>query len=133
MTLNVDQAFLGISYKYPREPDESGNAKRVSDEENINQSINEILTTPLGTRFMNEEWGSNLELLQFEPNDAVLESLLITEIGDALRKFETRIQMTSIDFQDVNEAQKDCLIHYRIRASNEIASFVFPFYKEINQ
>lgn len=123
--------FLGVSLRYPLQVGTNGRPLLAASEDNIKQSINSILTTPLGTRFYLEEYGSNLHKLTFKPQNEVLLSLLRFHIPDALEKWEKRINLTSIEFEFVEESKVDCLIFYRILSSNEIDSFIFPFYREL--
>ena len=124
-------AYLGTSYKYPLQPGAGGRPVFVSGEENIRQSINSILSTPIGTRFYLEEYGSNVHRLTFTPQDEVLKSLLRFHIPDAMGKWEKRIKVTEVQFKAFTESEVENVIFYRILASNEIDSFIFPFYREI--
>ena len=56
--------------------------------ERINQSINHILSTRIGTRFFLPEFGSKLYTLIFEPNDFILYDLIKRYVKEALEKWE---------------------------------------------
>lgn len=124
--------FLGISSKYPRELDARGQIINVDGVTSVKQSIASILETPVGERYFNRSWGSNVNLLQFHPIDEVLFSLLNHHIRDALNKFEKRIRVIGIECkQNVNTV--NCNITYEILESNQLDNLVFPFNTEVNQ
>lgn len=123
--------YLGKGEKFPLQPTISNAVALVDGEDLIKQSIFDILSTSLGTHFPNEEYGSDLFQLTFGPNDIRFESLVNFMISEALFNWEKRIQVTSIDTYLDNENKVNCLIKYMILASNEVDSFVFPYYKII--
>lgn len=123
--------YLGKSFKYPLQPTEVGQIEKVSDTESIKQSFFVILSTPVGTYFFLEEFGSNLHKLKFEPNDKILESLLRYNVVDAINRWEKRAKLMDVYFQDVSSSQKNIIITFQNKQKNEIDSFVYPFYKEL--
>ena len=124
-------AYLGVAEKYPFQPDLNSGVLLTSGYDLIQQSIADIIETPIGDRGFLEEYGSNCSLLNFMPNDAILASLLTYHISDALYKWERRIQVMTIDCKAVNTSQMNCELKYRILASNEVKTFTYPFYREI--
>lgn len=124
--------FLGISEKFPLQPNMNSGVELVADFESINQSINDILSTPIGLRFFNEYYGSNLHYLQFEPNDSVFRALAIYFSFDAITKWEKRIKLKSVDVQ--METEKSFIIlPYNVIQGNQEGNFIYPFYREIIQ
>lgn len=99
----------------------------------VEQSILSILTTPVNSRFFLRSYGSKLEELIFEPNDKVLESLLRTYVFEALETWETRAEFTDVEiaFPKDSQVRVDITITYRILPSNEINSFIYPFYRKL--
>lgn len=124
-------SYLGKGEAFPLLPDVSGGVSLLADKELIVQSIKDILGTPKGSRFYVEEFGSDLRLLTFEPQDAILKSLGFFYIAEALFTWEKRIRVSDIDFQKIDESSCNFIISYRILASNEVDAFVYPFYKEL--
>lgn len=122
-------AYLGTAVEYPITLID-GKESVVGGIEVINSSITKILSTPVGSRLFLREYGSRINELIFEPNDAILLRLLRTNILGALTKWETRAK-----FLDVNMSTGDdmvlCDIKYRILRSNEFNSFVYPIYKSL--
>ena len=123
------QFYLGKAIKHPIEL-VSGRAELIGGYNIINQSIRDILSTPVGTRLMLPEYGSRLDEMAFEPNDSVLAGALRMLIAEALGAWEKRTRFVSVDVSvDGNVA--NCMIYHQPLASNEIQSFVFPFYKSL--
>jgi hypothetical protein len=120
-----------IAFKYPIQASSTGKVLMVDEAEAIKQSIACILGTPIGTRYFLENYGSNVEMLTFEQNDPVLKSLLSYFVAEALQKWEKRIRLITVQFEEVGESQMNVHIIYRIKKKNVIDSFVYPFYKEI--
>jgi len=101
--------------------------------ERINDSIHIILSTRTGERPFNPEFGSLLPKLVFEQNDGVLHRLLMFHTGDALRRWEPRIEVMSVTIlDDMNQDRNEVgvYIQYRIRNSHIKGSYVYPFERE---
>jgi phage baseplate assembly protein W len=124
-------AFLGIGEKFSFQPDINAGVALVSDLALIEQSIFDILSTPISTRIYLENYGSYLHLLRFQPNDYVLEAMGYHTIKDSLDTWEGRIQVTDVTGIDVTDSQMNFLITFLILGSNQINSFVFPFFRTI--
>lgn len=127
----MSKAYLGTAFKYPFQPNERAQIAKASDMEAIKQNIYVILTTPLGTYFYIEDFGSNLHKLKFEQNDAVLESLLQFHVTEAITKWEKRAKIIDVQFEDVSDSQKNIIITFVHKQRNEIDSYIYPFYKEL--
>lgn len=128
MALN-EKLYLGIGMKLPIGL-VGGAAETVSGSLCVEQSIMSILTTPIGSRFFLYDYGSRLDELLFEPNDIVLEDLLRLFIFESLIKWEKRAKFTDIEF-GFSDVRVDCVIKYKLLPSNEINSFIFPFYRKL--
>ena len=70
--------------------------KRIDSLKHLKQSINDILTTPIGSRVMRREYGSELFKLIDKPMSAQLNSDCIAASAKALRKWEPRITVKKI-------------------------------------
>ena len=69
----------------------------------IRQSIQDILTTPLGTRVMRREYGSLLFALTDAPMDRVTVLDIIQASVSAIRRWESRVAVDRIQVTDVTE------------------------------
>lgn len=121
--------YLGTSWAYPLEV-ANGTVTNVSDKKLIEQSISDALNTPVGTKFFLGEYGSRLRKLLFEQNDEVLKDLLDLFIAETIKKWEKRIKLIGVSYT-INGTAMECEITYRILNSNEVDSFIYPFYRNI--
>ncbi len=96
----------------------------------ILQSILRILLTPIGKIIFNPDFGSRVHELQFQPNDDILKNMLQFFIDEAITKWEKRVKFVGITF-DVEDDKILCHISVRVLATNEVQTFVFPFYKKL--
>jgi len=70
--------------------------KVLAGTDHIRQSVVDILTTPLGTRVMLPEYGSNLADLVDNPLDPTLAIKIIMASAGALARWEPRIRIDRI-------------------------------------
>lgn len=120
-------AYLGTAVTYPISVT-NGTIAISSGLTVIENSIIMILMTPLGTRYFQPDFGSNLLENYFEPNDEILATLLRTDTLDALQKWEKRA--TFLDVNVIVSLDVALLfITYRVLSSNEVNTFVMPFYR----
>ena len=124
------RVYLGTSVLYPPQPNEVGGYALVSDKENIEQSIKDILDTVQGETYFLECRGSKLHMLVGMPNDEVLGSLLEFYTRDELEQWEKRITIITVDTV-ADGGMRNIIIRYQIKASNEIESFIYPFNTEL--
>jgi uncharacterized protein len=95
----------------------------------INSDIHMCLSTPLGTRFMNPDFGSQLHSLLFEPYDDFLAMQLRYYTLEALQKDVRKISEIVVD---VDASQKDynllgLSINYLISNTNMPGNYVYPY------
>ena len=107
-----------------------GTIRQSNAGERINDSIHIILSTRIGERVMNPEFGSRLPELVFEPNDPTLQRLLVFYTAEALNRWEKRIEVLRVviinDYED-DRNQIGVQIEYTIRNSHIRGSYVYPF------
>lgn len=77
------------------------------------QSIGDILSTPLGSRRMRPEYGSNLRRYVDLPITEGWKSAVIAEVARALGRWEPRIQLSGVRVVAVSGGQ----ITFRIEGS----------------
>lgn len=71
----------------------------------LRQSIRDILTTPIGTRVLNREYGSRLFELVDAPMNADLKVQIFSATADALAKWEPRIKINRIAIESFTAGQ----------------------------
>jgi len=98
--------------------------------ERISDSIHIILATSIGERPFNLEFGSKLPRLVFEPNDEILQRLLVHYTYEALQRWEKRIEITNVTLTTNLRGDANTIgvtIFYVIRNSHIKGSYVYPF------
>lgn len=122
--------FLGTGWAFPV----SLSSKRVAlvrQERDIEQAIQMILLTPKGQRVMRPEFGCQIHNLIFAPNDATTAGLAAHYVKEALRMWEPRIQVVTVNAapDPTNSERLLIEINYKIKATHDQRSLVFPFYR----
>jgi phage baseplate assembly protein W len=131
--------FLGKGLRFPFTFARRSGGAQVStvtsmDHSHIHESILQILGTRPGERFMNPEFGSHVKDLVFEPNDNVLKGLLRHYIIDAIERWEKRVVVTDVSFDESPEAIDAYSLHahisYRVIDTQVEGNLVFPYCRE---
>lgn len=87
-------------FKFPFHLDgDTGSWPISQGEEKYQQNIVEILSTQVGERVMNREFGANLRRFVHEINDSSMHALIKDEIIEAIHRFEPRVTVTKINIQ----------------------------------
>lgn len=136
MEQKLDKAYLGRGWSFPPEFNkEARKIKLVSEEEDVRQSLEILLSTRPGERAMQPNYGCNLDVMLFNP----LTTTLITQVKDiidtAIVFHEPRINVNQININTVNLIEGMVLVEldYTIRNTNSRFNFVYPFYLEEGQ
>ena len=130
--MDIEKTFLGSGWSFPPSFDKKSNTvELVSDVEDINQSLEILLSTRLGERIMLPQYGCNLEQLVFETMNRSFETYITDLVRTALIYHEPRIDLESMTYENnENEGILLIIINYKIRITNSRSNFVFPFYKK---
>ncbi|MDH4474081.1 MAG: GPW/gp25 family protein [Fluviicola sp.] len=126
-------SFLGTGWSFPPTFDlTSRSAFTSTNEQDIEESLQILLSTRLGERIMLPEYGCNLEDLLFSPLDLTMKTVVSKQVKTAILYHEPRIDVDKIDISQGNDLEGELLIiiDYRIRSTNSRKNLVFPFYKE---
>lgn len=110
-----------------------GNVEMVAAKEDIDQSIFILLSTSIGERFLQPEYGCNLRDFLFEPMNSGFIGYIKELVSNALLYYEPRINVLKIAVSP--DTSTDALagrmliqIDYEIRASNSRFNYVYPFF-----
>ncbi len=126
----VNKSFLGTGWGFPPTfRKETGGVEMVSGEDDIRQSLEILLHTRIGERFLVPTYGCELKSYIFEPLTSTLESKLRDLISTAILYHEPRIEPNEIHF--LKEPQENRLvieIAYTVISTNTRNNIVFPFY-----
>ena len=140
--------FLGKGAKYPFAFDENTGGIRKASSENyylggtgledlvkINDSIAHILSVTVGTRFFLPTFGARVNDLVFEPNDDIFADAIRVYIVDALKTWEKRIDILSVDIstdvEDLKQHKSKIQINYRVISSQKLGNYVYPFVRTL--
>ena len=129
--MNEKKSFLGTGWSFP--PGFTKNPCQVvmvSDEEDIKQSLQILLSTRHGERIMQPEYGCNLDVLLFEPINTSLITFVKDLIEKAILYHEPRIDLKKIDIKTEQVLEGLLLIEleYVVRSTNSRYNLVYPFY-----
>jgi uncharacterized protein len=130
--MSSDQSFLGRGWGFP--PEFSRLSKCVGmleDEKDIESSLDILLSTRLGERVMQPNYGCNLDEMLFEAMNLTMLTYLKDLVENAILYYEARIELDGleIDTSEENEGVLLIRIDYRVRTTNSRFNYVYPFYK----
>jgi uncharacterized protein len=124
------QDIIGKGWRFPFGVDGRGGMALSEGERDIEEAIGIILNTPKGLRLMRPEFGCRIHDLLFAPLNAATLATAGRYIEEALGWWEPRIEV--LDVSAVRAPGEDeCMlltISYRIRATHDERSLVYPFY-----
>jgi phage baseplate assembly protein W len=129
--MSVGANFFGRGTSLPLDLGVDGGIREAAGAAAIHQSILTILATQHGERVMRPTFGCNLRALAFAPNNAATAALARHYVEDGLSLWEPRIEVLQVDVQNDQEAGAlRITVHYRLRATQEPGTLVYPFYLE---
>lgn len=73
--------------------------RRLGGDDHLRQSLQDLLTTPLGTRVMRREYGCNLPALIDAPTNPHLAVDVFMAVAEAVGRWEPRIRLERIRFE----------------------------------
>lgn len=123
--------FLGQGWSFP--PTFSIQSKSVeltAKEDDIQKSLEILLTTTVGERVMEPKYGCNMGNLVFEPLNTTIKTLMADMIKTAILYFEPRIDAKNITLDTTSETEGVVLVvvDYVVRSTNSRFNFVHPYY-----
>jgi phage baseplate assembly protein W len=127
------KSFLGTGWGFPPQfSNTDGRTALLSDAEDIQSSLEILLSTRQGERVMRPDYGCNLDELVFESLTTTFETYIKDLIATAILYHEPRIDVNMITLDDSGELEGRILISidYTIRSTNSRYNFVYPFYKK---
>jgi phage baseplate assembly protein W len=128
-------SFLGTGWSFPPSFDiEIGTVEMVSEEEDIRQSLNILLSTSLGERVMQPKYGCNLTDYLFEPLNSSVIGYIKDLVEHAILFYEPRIlaekiEVTAQDSFDIIEGRFTISVEYVIPETNSRFNYVYDYYK----
>ena len=129
--MNEQKDWLGRGWAYPVQVDRLTGGVAVSEfEDDIHQAIRIILGTARGERVMRPDFGCGIHELVFEIMDTTTLTRVETTVRECLTKYEARIEVLGVAVNPFYAAEGKLLVEidYRVRRTNQIGNFVYPFY-----
>lgn len=131
----VFNSFLGTGWSFPPTfNNQTGTVELVSNEEDIRQSLNILLSTTLGERVMQPRYGCDLTNYVFESLNSSVIGYLKDRVKNAILYFEPRIVAEKIDVTaaesfDLIEGRFTISVEYTIPGTNSRFNYVYDYYK----
>ncbi|MDY7003252.1 MAG: GPW/gp25 family protein [Cyanobacteriota bacterium] len=128
--MDTNNSFLGTGWSFPPTfNQDTGTVEMVSDESDIIQSLEIILSTRPAERIVQPDFGCELSQFLFEEISQGLITGIRGIVSDALVYHEPRINVEEIK---IEESEQEGLllisITYTVRATNSRYNLVYPFY-----
>jgi phage baseplate assembly protein W len=126
----MNNDIVGKGWGFPPRLGRHGGIGLVGGEAEIEQAILIILRTAPGQRVMRPEFGCELHDLVFMPNNSTTAGRVKRAVRQALGRWEPRINILDVAVNPDPEDTARLLveIHYRIKATHDRRSLVYPFY-----
>ncbi len=131
----IFNSFLGTGWAFPPAFDnESGTVNMVSNEQDIRESLNILLSTSLGERVMQPKYGCNLTDYLFEPLSSSMIGFIKERVENAILFYEPRIIAEKIEVTDdgsfdLIEGKFIISVEYTIPGTNSRFNYVYDYYK----
>jgi phage baseplate assembly protein W len=125
--------FIGRGWSFPPQFHlASGAVEMTEGIEDIHNSLTILLSTVVGERVMDMNYGCNLEDMVFETLDTSTITFMKDKIEKAILFYEARIEVTNIHINTRNILEGLILIEieYILSATNSRFNFVYPFWRE---
>ena len=127
-------SFLGRGWSFPPVFNrDTGTIEMVSDVDDINQSLGILLSTSLGERVLQPNYGCNLNDYMFESLNSNLIGIIKHHVENAILFYEPRIiankvEVTAADSFDLIEGKFTISVEYTIPETNSRFNYVYDYY-----
>lgn len=127
-------SFLGTGWAFPVQFDvAAGTVDMVSDYKDIEESLNILLSTSLGERVMQPDYGCNLNDYMFESLNNNLIGIIKHHVENAILYYEPRIiaenvDVTAADSFDLIEGKFTITVTYTVPQTNSRFNYVYDYY-----
>lgn len=118
-----------VSRPYPGlQVSPTGDIDMVAEHQSVRQAILLLLTTRPGERVMRPDYGCDLYRLVFSPNDETTAGLAIHYVRQALRRWEPRVEVLTLDASpsEQDPGRLEIALEYRVRATDRRDELLFP-------
>jgi phage baseplate assembly protein W len=127
--MNRADEFFGRGISYPLRVGGTGGIVQSVGAAKVEEAIRVILGTQYGERVMRPTFGCNLKSLMFAPNNTTTAHLARFYVEEGLKLWEPRIEVLQVTVDnDLAQGVLLIQIQYRLRATHDVRSMVYPFY-----
>jgi len=124
--------LIGKGWAFPVGVDGRGGIALAADTTDIDQAIVAILSTGIGQRVMRPDFGCKIHDLAFAPINAQTLGLVQRYVEEAIGWWEPRVDVVEVEVTtdpSMRAVGKLIInIRYRVRATQDERSLVYPFY-----
>lgn len=126
----MTQDIVGRGWAFPPRISAQGGLALTNERSEIEQAILIILMTAVGQRVMRPTFGCRIHELVFAPNNSTTAAQAIRYVEEALNMWEPRITVMGVEVSpDPLQANRLMIdVAYKINATNDPRSLVYPFY-----
>ena len=128
--MDKERDFLGTGWGFPPAFSRvKKSVEMVSGQDDIKESLVIILSTRIGERFLQPEFGADMSSYIFESMNVMNQMRMKDMIFNAIYVFEPRIKPDDVVMTDLLHEGKILLdIQYTVKATNARHNLVYPFY-----
>jgi phage baseplate assembly protein W len=122
---------VGSGWQFPLTIDKRGGIALTQQyDQEIEQAIEIIINTPVGSRLMRPQFGCRIHEMLFAPINASTLATVAHYVEEALGYWEPRIDLIDVLVSPHPDMYSCILISivYRIRATHDERALVYPFY-----
>lgn len=99
--------YFGIKFPFARKSKEGSYVDLTSTEyQRFKSNLTHLIFTPVGSRYRNPEFGTNLMNFIFEPNDNITASDILRDLQIAISKFMSDVKLLSIETEKIDRGLK---------------------------
>lgn len=124
--------LIGKGWAFPVSVDGRGGIALAADTTDIDQAIVAILSTGIGQRVMRPDFGCKIHDLAFAPINAQTLGLVQRYVEEAIGWWEPRVDVVEVEVttdSSMRAVGKLIInIRYRVKATQDERSLVYPFY-----
>ena len=127
--MDLNDSFLGRGWSFPP-TFMGGGVQMLEGEDDIQSSLQVLLSTSIGERVMQPDYGCNTNAMLFESITTGFQTYMQNLVKNAILLYEPRIDLQSVDLLTQNAADGLILISidYVVRTTNTRGNLVYPFY-----
>jgi phage baseplate assembly protein W len=129
--MNELESFLGTGWSFPPSFNKAGGVEMVSNDIDIKQALQILLSTSLGERIMLPKYGCDLNDYLFSSISDSNIYLIREQITSAIINYEPRVTVNNVDIDQSQylDGILSILVDYSVITTNTRFNLVFPYYK----